>query len=108
MRSIISQQTTTITEYSEVGTQLPPECTIRYGRGATLAYKVSQCYQTFIFFQSKTALIHRIVFSVAGGGRFAISLLGNPRFSQSFLHGETNVSPTPFLFDSNPKTQNTY
>ena len=22
--------------------------------------------------------------------------LGNPRFSQSFLHGETTVSPTPF------------
>ena len=26
-------------------------------------------------------------------------LLGNPRFSQAFLHGETGVSPTPFLFN---------
>ena len=26
--------------------------------------------------------------------------LGNPRFSHSFLHGETTVSPTPFAFES--------
>jgi len=41
---------------------------------------------------------------VAGVGRFAIALLGNPRFSEglrpAFLHGETDVSPTPFLCNS--------
>jgi len=25
--------------------------------------------------------------------------LGNPRFSHTFLHGETTVSPTPFEFN---------
>ena len=29
------------------------------------------------------------------GGRFAISLLGNPRFSESFLHGRPECSPDP-------------
>ena len=50
-------------------------------------------------YPSSTWVVFRFAL-VLPRGRFAISLLGNPRFSQSFLHGETCVSPTPFLFDS--------
>src|SRR3990167_4955184 len=34
-----------------------------------------------------------------------IELLGNPRFSQSFLHGRPRVLPTPLLFESCPQNK---